>query len=121
MEEVEVLKEEGDDTGDEKLKQKVLRHYLYTSSVDSSEALSYRGMGSLSPHYSPDEFAVAEVEEREVFKTKQVPPRRYDLAEYVKRYMPDFAQLVINDEVHQYKAGNSVQDMMARMMSEIVP
>ena len=108
-------------TRGEKLKQKALRKYLYASSVDAEEALSYRGMGSLSLDYSPDEFALAEAGEREVFKTKQVPPRRYDLAEYIKRYMPDFAQLVINDEVHQFKAGNSVQGMMARMMSEIVP
>ncbi len=108
-------------TRGENLKQKVLRKYLYANSVDAEEALSYGGLGSLSPDYAPDEFAVAEAEEREVFRTKQVPPRRFDLAEYIKRYMPDFAQLVVNDEVHQYKAGNSVQGMMARMMSEVVP
>ena len=107
-------------TRGERLKQKVLRRYLYANSVDAEEALSYRGLGSLSPDYVPDEFAVAESEQREIFKTTQVPPRRYDLAEYIKRYMPDFAQLVVNDEVHQYKAGNSVQGMMARMLSEIV-
>ena len=108
-------------TRGEKLKHKVLRKYLYANGVDAEQALSYGGLGSLSPDYSPSEFAVAEAERREIFKTKQLPPRRYDLAEYIKRYMPDFAQLVINDEVHQYKAGNSVQGMMARMLSETVP
>ncbi len=115
----------GIDTGyprrDERLRERIYRHYLYGTGVDAKEALSYRGLGSHSQDYEPSMDAVTETSRREVFRTKQEPPRRFDLAEYIKRYLSDWCDLVIEDEVHQFKAGSSAQGMMARMLAELAP
>ena len=113
------------DTGypvrDERLRERIFRQYLYGTGVEASEALSYRGLGSHSPDYRPSMDVVADAKRREVFRTKQEPPRRFDLAEYIKRYLSDWCDLVIMDEVHQFKAGDSAQGMMARMLAELAP
>ena len=46
---------------------------------------------------------------------------RYPLAEYVKRRMPRFFDLLVLDEAHEYKAANSAQGIAAGILSEVVP
>ncbi len=107
--------------GDEQLKERMKRRYIYASSVDAREAMELGGAGSKSPHYEPSEWAAYQASRREVFKSNIYPPRRYDLAEYYKRYLPDLCELLIADEFHQFKAGDSAQGQMARMFAEIIP
>ena len=115
----------GVDTGfpqhEEQLKDKMRRRYIYAASVESEEAQELEGMGSLSRDFTPSTLATNEAYSREVLKTDKFPPRKYDLAEYIKKYMPGFAEVLIADEVHQFKAGDSAQGLMARMMAEVVP
>ena len=115
----------GVDTGypqhEEQLKAKVLRHYLYGVGVDADRALELGGKGSLSPDYEPEMSAIWDSKEREVLKSDKYPARKYDLAEYIKTQMPNLADVLITDEVHQFKAGDSAQGMMARMLAEVVP
>ena len=87
--------------GDETLKERTRRLAIYAESMDSEKAKLYGGRGSLSPDYEEDRWAAFRVDHQEIFRTKQYPPRRYDLAEYYKRYMPDFLDLLIADEFHQ--------------------
>ena len=115
----------GVDTGfpqrEEQLKDRMRRRRIYAAGVDAERALSYRGLGSLSPLYAPDEDAVYETADSEVFRTRMYPPRRYDLAEYIKKYLPGFIDLLVADECHQFKAGDSAQGLMARMLAEVAP
>ena len=46
---------------------------------------------------------------------------RYPLAEYVKRKMRGFFDLLILDEVHEYKAADSSQGIAAAMLAESIP
>ncbi len=108
--------------GDEDLKERIRRHTVYAYSVNSEQARAlYDGRGSLHQDYAEDEWASALVDRLEVFRSKNHPPRRFDLAEYYKRYGGDFFELLIADEVHQFKAGDSAQGQMARMLAEVVP
>ena len=45
-------------------------------------------------------------------------PKRYPLADYVKRYMKGFFQLFIADEVHEYKGKGSAQGIAAGILAE---
>ena len=115
----------GVDTGfrqhEEQLKDRMRRRYIYAAGVDAERALALGGRGSLSALYAPDEDAVYETAGREAFRVKTYPPRRYDLAEYIKKYLPGFIDLLIADECHQFKAGDSAQGLMARMLAEVAP
>lgn len=46
---------------------------------------------------------------------------RYPLAEYVKRRMSGFFDLLILDEAHEYKAADSAQGIAAGILSEAIP
>ncbi|MBI4236574.1 MAG: DEAD/DEAH box helicase family protein, partial [Chloroflexi bacterium] len=48
-------------------------------------------------------------------------PRRYPLADYVKRHMPGFFELLLSDEVHEYKARGSAQGIAAGVLAEACP
>jgi len=48
-------------------------------------------------------------------------PRRFPLADYVKRRMKGFFDLLISDEVHEYKARGSAQGIAAGVLAEAVP
>jgi len=48
-------------------------------------------------------------------------PRRYPLAEYVKRRMKGFFDLLVLDEAHEYKAADSAQANAAGMLAEAIP
>ena len=103
------------------LKSKMRRRYIYAASADADEARRLEGMGSRSRDFVPSPAASNEGYSREVLKTDKYPPRKYDLAEYIKKYLPDFAEVLIADEVHQFKAGDSAQGQMARMLAEVIP
>ena len=45
-------------------------------------------------------------------------PRRYPLADYVKHRMPGFFDLLIGDEVHEYKGRGSAQGIAAGVLAE---
>ncbi len=45
-------------------------------------------------------------------------PRRYPLADYVKRRMPGFFDLLIGDEVHEYKGRGSAQGVAAGVLAD---
>ena len=45
-------------------------------------------------------------------------PKRYPLADYVKKYMKGFFQLFIADEVHEYKGKGSAQGIAAGILAE---
>ena len=46
-------------------------------------------------------------------------PKRYALAEYIKNHMRNFWQLLIADEVHEYKARGSAQGIAAGTLAEV--
>jgi hypothetical protein len=48
-------------------------------------------------------------------------PRRFPLADYVKRRMKRFFELLISDEVHEYKAKGSAQGIAAGVLAEACP
>ena len=52
---------------------------------------------------------------------KPTGPRRYPLAEYVKRRMRGFFDLLILDEAHEYKGASSAQGNAAGMLAEAIP
>ena len=45
-------------------------------------------------------------------------PRRYPLADYVKNHMPGFFDLLIGDEVHEYKGRGSAQGIAAGVLAD---
>ena len=45
-------------------------------------------------------------------------PRRFPLADYVKLRMPGFFDLLIGDEVHEYKGRGSAQDIAAGILAD---
>ena len=45
-------------------------------------------------------------------------PKRYPLAEYIKAHFPGFFDLLITDEVHEYKGGKSAQGLAAGTLAE---
>ena len=45
-------------------------------------------------------------------------PRRYPLADYIKKYMRDYFDLFIGDEVHEYKGRGSAQGIAAGILAE---
>ena len=47
-------------------------------------------------------------------------PKRYALAEYVKRRMEHFFDLLIMDEVHEYKAKGSAQGNAAGLLADVI-
>jgi hypothetical protein len=48
-------------------------------------------------------------------------PRRFPLADYIKRRMKGFFDLLISDEVHEYKARGSAQGIAAGVLAEACP
>ena len=107
--------------GDEQLKERMLRRHTYATSVDAAEAQQYEGRGSKHPDYEPSDSAIFAASQLEVFKSQQHPPRRYDLAEYYKRYLSGLCEVLIADEFHQFKSGDSAQGQMARILAEAIP
>ena len=67
--------------------ERIYCQYLYSTGVEATEALAFRGLGSHSPDYRPSADLVADANLREVFCTNQEPLRRFDLAEYINRYL----------------------------------
>lgn len=107
--------------GEEQLKERMLRRFIYGISVDADEAREYGGRGSKSADYEPKTWATVHAQRREVFKSNIYPPRRFDLAEYYKRFTPNLCQLMVADEFHQFKSGDSAQGQTARIFAEIIP
>ena len=48
-------------------------------------------------------------------------PHRYPLADYIKKYMHNYFDLFIADEVHEYKAKGSAQGIAAGIIAECCP
>ena len=46
-------------------------------------------------------------------------PKRYPLADYVKHHMRDFFDLLIGDEVHEYKGRGSAQGIAAGILADV--
>ena len=48
-------------------------------------------------------------------------PKRYPLADYIKKYMKNYFDLLIADEVHEYKGKGSAQGIAAGVLAESCP
>ena len=60
----------------------------------------------------------------EVMRMKRLPspkPSRFPLSLYIKRYMPDFFDLVIIDEVQDYKGPKTARGLAAGILAEMAP
>ena len=106
----------------EQLKDRCRRQALYAYDARGEDArVLYGGRGRLSLNYRSSVAAEIAVGMMPIYRSKALPPRRFDLAEFIKREFPDDFQLLIPDEVHQYKSSDSVQAMTASILSEVIP
>lgn len=80
-----------------------------------------RGLGFPRDGYVPSMEAMAYLDTLKVIGSTRLPPRRFDLGEYIKRGMGDMFDLLIVDELHQYKAHDSAQARLASMLSDVTP
>lgn len=71
--------------------------------------------------YSPSIEAQAHVDSMSIIGGKRLPPRRFDLGEYIKRAMGGMFDLLIVDEIHQYKGRDTAQARLASVLSDVVP
>ena len=53
-----------------------------------------------------------------LWQADRAGPRRYPLADYVKQRLPDFFDLLIADEVHEYKGRGSAQGIAAGILAD---
>ncbi|MCY4577897.1 MAG: hypothetical protein OXD31_02515 [Chloroflexi bacterium] len=54
---------------DERLRERIYCQYLYSTGVEATEALAFRGLGSHSPDYRPSADLLEDANLREVFRT----------------------------------------------------
>lgn len=72
--------------------------------------------------YQPSDMALKKVDNMKWLNSSApLPPIRLDFASYIKRALPGFFDLLIADEVHQYKGKSSVQARMAGVLAEVIP
>ena len=100
-----------------------LRDRMRNNFMFAYDAVSVRGVDrDRFGEYVPSFAAQIKANGMRLLKRDGVlPPRRLELASYIKRSMPDFFDFLIMDEVHQYKSKTSVQGRLAGVLANVVP
>ena len=107
-------------------KENAFLEYCYSEDRSAFEALcdreEGRGVGPFSRDYMPSAQTVARARVEKVFRNARLPPRRYDLAEFIKRELGGFFDFVVFDEVHQFSStAKSAQANTASVLAEVIP
>lgn len=95
--------------------QRLKAAYAIDARPDNARDLGFPG-GS----YVPSAEALDQIKDLEKLGGNP-PPRRYDLSEYIKRAMGGVFDLLIADEIHQFKANDTAQARLASVLAEVIP
>lgn len=90
--------------------------YAYDAAPSKARLMGFPRNG-----YTPSVEVLAHLDTLSVVGSSRLPPRRFDLGEYIKRGMRDMFDLLIVDEIHQYKARDTAQARLASMLADITP